>query len=79
MNRNTTIAILTASVFALASACAFADDKISEDVIPAEQAQMKRDADAKKAAMAKMTPERKAAAAEVRGHDRKDYPEPRGG
>ena len=66
MTWNKTAAILTAGALALASASAFADDKTSEDVTSAEQAKMKQDAAAKKAAMAKMTPEQKAAARKAR-------------
>jgi hypothetical protein len=59
---NKTFALLIAATFALAPAASFADDKTSADLTPAEQAKMKQDAAAKKAAMAKMTPEEKAAA-----------------
>jgi hypothetical protein len=57
-----TFALLIAAAFALAPAASVADDKSSTDLTPAEQAKMKQDATAKKAAMAKMTPEEKAAA-----------------
>jgi hypothetical protein len=59
---NKILAILTAGAFALVSASAFADDKTPDSATPAEQAKMKQEADARKAAMAKMTPEEKAAA-----------------
>ena len=62
MSRNMAIAILTASALALASASTFGDDKTPDGVTPAEQAKMNKEAAAKKAAMAKMTPEEKAAA-----------------
>jgi hypothetical protein len=70
---NKTLAILTAGAIALASASAFADDKISESVTPAEQAKMKQEADAKKAAMAKMTPEQRAAAKKARAAETLNY------
>jgi hypothetical protein len=63
---NKTLAIVTAGAFALMSASAFADDKTADNVTAAEQAKMKREADAKKAAMAKMTPEQRAAAKKAR-------------
>ena len=59
---NKTFAILTAGAFALASVSAFADDQTPASVTPAEQAKMKQEADARKAAMVQMTPEEKAAA-----------------
>jgi len=62
MSRNMAIAILTAGALALASASTFGDDKTPDGVTPAEQAKMKQDAAARKAAMANMTPEEKAAA-----------------
>jgi len=68
-----TIAILTAGAFALASASAFADDKTPDNLTPAEQAKMKQQADAKKAAMAKMTPEQKAAAKKARDAETLKY------
>lgn len=70
---NKTLAILTAGVLALASASAFADDKTPTTVTPAEQAKMKQDADAKKAAMAKMTPEERAAAKKARAAETLKY------
>jgi hypothetical protein len=66
-------AILTASAFALVSASAFADDNDFGTVTPAEQAKMKREADAKKAAMAKMTPEERAAAKKARAAEALKY------
>ena len=66
MTRNKAIAILTAGALALASASVFADDKTEDNFTPAEQAKMKQEADAKKTAMAKMTPEQKAAARKAR-------------
>jgi hypothetical protein len=51
---------MTAAAFALGSFVAFADDKTPAQ--PVDQAKMKADRDAAKAAQAKMTPEEKAAA-----------------
>jgi hypothetical protein len=51
---------LTVGAFALGSIAAFADDKTP--AAPVDQAKMKADRDAAKAAAAKMTPEEKAAA-----------------
>src|ERR1700730_4103947 len=62
IDMNKTFAILTAGAFAVASASAFPDDKTPSNVTPAEQAKMKQEADARKAAMAQMTAEEKAAA-----------------
>jgi hypothetical protein len=59
---NKTSAMLVAGVLSLASFLAFADDRTPSNVTPAEQAKMKQEADAKKAAFSKMTPEEKAAA-----------------
>ena len=70
---NKILAILSAGAFALASASAFADDKTSTGVTPAEQAKMKQEADAKKATMAKMTPEERAAAKKARAAERLKY------
>jgi hypothetical protein len=63
---NKTFAILTAGALALASASASADDRTPDNVTPAEQAKMKQEADARKAAIAKMTPEQRAAARKAR-------------
>jgi hypothetical protein len=73
MTWNRAIAILTAGALALASASTLADDKTDTDVTAAEQAKMKQDADAKKAAMAKMTPEQKAAARKARQAQARKY------
>jgi len=70
---NKTFAILTAGAFALASASAFADDKTPSDFTTAEQAKMQQEADAKKAAMAKMTPEEKDAAKKAAEAERLKY------
>jgi hypothetical protein len=72
---NKTLAILTAGAFALASASAFADDQTPASVTPGEQAKMKQEADAKKAAMAKMTPEQRAAAKKARVAETLKYEE----
>jgi hypothetical protein len=70
---NKTLAILTAGALALASASAFADDQTSTSVTPAEQAKMRQEADAKKAAMAKMTPAERAAAKKARAAETLKY------
>ena len=57
---NKLIAALVASAFALGSATAMADDKTP--AAPVDQAKLKAERDAAKAAAAKMTPEEKAAA-----------------
>ena len=57
---NKLIAALVASAFALGSATAMADDKTPAQ--PVDQAKLKAERDAAKAASAKMTPEEKAAA-----------------
>ena len=59
---NKALALLAAATFALLSASALADDKTSANVTPADQAKMKQEAAAKKAAAANMTKEQKAAA-----------------
>jgi len=70
---NKTFAILVAAAFALAPMFTSADDKTSPTVTPAEQAKMKQDADAKKAAAGKMTPAEKAAAKKARDDERLKY------
>jgi hypothetical protein len=57
--RNKLIAVVVGAGLGLASALVLADDKTPAQ--PADQAQMKADRDAKKAAEANMTPEQKAA------------------
>lgn len=68
-----TSAILIAGVFALAPLFAFADDHTASTVTPAEQAKMKQEADAKKAAFAKMTPEERAAARKASNTEHLQY------
>jgi hypothetical protein len=70
---NKTFSILTAAALALASASAFADDKTPDSLTPSEQAKMKQEADAKKAAMRKMTPEQRAAAKKARAAETQKY------
>ena len=70
---NKTFAILTAGAFVLVSGSAFADDQTPASVTPAEQAKMKQEADAKKAAMAKMTPEQRAATKKARAAETLKY------
>jgi len=72
---NKTLAMLTASAFALVSASVFADDNDFGTVTPAQQAKMKQEADAKKAAMAKMTPAERAAAKKARDAETLKYEE----
>jgi hypothetical protein len=69
---NKIFAILIAGAFGLASS-AFADDKTPDKVTPAEQAKMKQEADAKKAAMTKMTSEEKAAAKKAKASETLKY------
>jgi hypothetical protein len=57
---NKLLIALTVGAFALGSIAAFADDKTP--AAPVDQAKLKADRDAAKAAEAKMTPEEKAAA-----------------
>jgi hypothetical protein len=73
IDMNKTIAILTAGAFALITASALADDKTLDGGTPAEQAKMKQEAAAKKAAMAKMTPEQRAAAKKARSAETLKY------
>jgi hypothetical protein len=70
---NKIFAIPAAVAFLLVSASAFADDKTPADVTPAEQARLKQEAAAKKAAMAKMTPEQKAAARKAKNAETLKY------
>ena len=63
---NKILVVLIAAAFGLSAALATADDKTPDSVTPAEQAKMNKDAAARKAAMAKMTPEEKAAAKKAR-------------
>src|SRR5690348_8291178 len=70
---NKTSAIVIAGIFGLASMFAFADDRTPSTATPAEQAKMKQDADAKKAALAKMTPAEKAAAKKARDAEHLKY------
>ena len=71
---------MTRTVFAaivamlcLAPLAASADDKTPSDMTASEQAKMKKEADARKAANAKMTPEEKAAAKRARDAERLKY------
>ena len=67
---NKALALLIASTFSLTSLLAFADDRTSSNVSSDEQAKMKQEADAKKAAAAKMTPEEKKAARKAKDAER---------
>lgn len=62
-----------ASALALASAAALADDRTPWNVTTAEQANMKQEADAKKSAFAKMTPESKLAARKASDDEHQKY------
>ena len=66
-------AMLIAGVVALAPLFAFADDRTPSNANPEEQAKMKQEGDAKKAAAAKMTPEQKKAARKARDAERQKY------
>jgi hypothetical protein len=72
---NKFLVAVCASALALASASVFADDKTPWDITPAEQAKMKREADAKKPAAASETPEEKAAARKARAAETLKYEE----
>jgi hypothetical protein len=65
--------MLVASALSLASMFALADDRTSSDVTPAEQAKMKQEADAKKTAFAKMTPEERIAARKASDAEHQKY------
>jgi hypothetical protein len=69
----TTSAMLVASALSLASMFAHADDQTPSTITPAEQAQLKEEADAKAAAEEKMTPEEKAAAKEAKDAETRKY------
>jgi len=68
-----TSALLMAGALSLASMFAFADDRTPSSATPAEQANMKQEAAAKKAALSKMTPEEKAAARKATAAERLSY------
>ena len=57
-----TLALLIAAALAVLPTLALADDSTPSGYTPAEQAKAKKEADAKKAKLAKMTPEERAAA-----------------
>ena len=62
MRKHKLLAAVVAAAFALGSVAAFADDKTPSNITPQEQAKLKAERDAAKAANAKLTPEEKAAA-----------------
>jgi hypothetical protein len=66
-------AVLLAGAFALAPMFAFADSRTLSEVTPAEQARMKQDAAAKKAAVAGMTPDERAAAKRASNVEHQKY------
>ena len=63
---NRLVLALCASTLVLPFSSAYADDETPPDYTPSEQAKYKQEADTKKAAMGKMTPEQKAAATKAR-------------
>ena len=69
----TTSAVLVAGALSLASMLAFADDETPWITTPAEQATMKQEVDAKKAAFAKMTPEERIAARKASDAEHQKY------
>jgi hypothetical protein len=69
----TSSAMLVASALSLVSMFALADDRTPSDVTPAEQAKMKKEADAKKSALAKMTPEERTAARKASDAEHRKY------
>jgi len=68
-----TVFAVIVAMLCLAPLAASADDKTPSDATASEQAKMKKDADARKAANAKMTPEQKAAAKKARDAERLKY------
>jgi len=70
---NKALALLIAATFSLAPIFAFADDQTPSTYTKEEQAKLKKEADARKAAMAKMTPEEKAAAKKARDTQARQY------
>lgn len=70
---NKIAAVLLAGAFALAPMFAFADDRTPSDMTPAEQAKMKKEADAKKSAFAMMTPEDRVAARTASNGEHQKY------
>ena len=69
---NKLLIALTAGAFALGSVAALADDKTP--AAPVDQAKLKAERDAAKAAAAKMTPEEKAAAKKAKRAERQQLP-----
>ncbi|HEV8554136.1 MAG TPA: hypothetical protein VGR65_12245 [Casimicrobiaceae bacterium] len=67
---NKLLAALIAVAFALGSVAAMADDKTPSKTTPEEQAKMKADREAAKAAQAQMTPEEKSAARKAKRKQR---------
>ena len=68
----TVLAVIVA-MLCLAPLAASADDKTPSDATASEQAKMKKEAEARKAANAKMTPEQKAVARKARNAERLKY------
>ena len=63
---NKSFAAAVAFAFALGPVAALADDKTPSNITPEEQAKLKADRDAAKAAAAKLTPEEKKAAKQAK-------------
>jgi len=63
---NKLILALCASTFVLSFSSVYADDETPSGYTPSEQAKYKQEADTKQGAVAKMTPEQKAAATKAR-------------
>lgn len=72
---NKIFVVLIAAAFGLASTLTAADDKTPDSLSPAEQTKMNKEAAAKKAAMAKMTPEEKAKAKKAKQAEALKYEE----
>jgi hypothetical protein len=70
---NKVVTILIAGILSLAPVFALADDQTPSTYTKEEQAKLKKEADAKKAAMAKMTPEEKAAAKKAKNAQTRQY------
>ena len=70
---NKTAAALLAGALALAPMVAFADDRTPSEVTPAEQVKMKKEADAKKEALANMGQEDRAAARQASNIEHQKY------
>lgn len=70
---NKTAAMLLTGAIALAPMFAFADGRTLSEVAPGEQAKMRQDAAAKKAALAEMTPDERATAKRASNAEHQKY------